>query len=99
MFSLCLCGTLWVHWPTCDPEWDKWQKMGELYSVPADYHIIYLFIFCQASELALFIQNQRDLGCLASHVVHLQEGMNSDSSAAADFWSLLGGRTQYRGWK
>ncbi|XP_026020056.1 supervillin isoform X9 [Astatotilapia calliptera] len=51
----------------------------------------------KASELALFIQNQRDLGCLASHVVHLQEGMNSDSSVAADFWSLLGGRTQYRG--
>ncbi|XP_035766784.1 supervillin [Neolamprologus brichardi] len=51
----------------------------------------------KASELALFIQNQRDLGCLASHFVHLEEGMNSDSSVAADFWSLLGGRTQYRG--
>ncbi|XP_054860946.1 supervillin isoform X4 [Amphiprion ocellaris] len=51
----------------------------------------------KASELASFIQAQRDLGCQASRVVHLQEGLNSDSSLAADFWSLLGGRTQYRG--
>lgn len=51
----------------------------------------------KASELALIIQSQRELGCLASQVVHLEEGLNSDSSVAADFWSLLGGRTQYRG--
>ncbi|XP_051796976.1 supervillin isoform X2 [Acanthochromis polyacanthus] len=51
----------------------------------------------KASELASFIQTQRDLGCQASQVVHLQEDLNSDSSLAADFWSLLGGRTQYRG--
>ncbi|XP_008289012.1 supervillin-like isoform X2 [Stegastes partitus] len=51
----------------------------------------------KASELVSFIQSQKDLGCQASQVVHLQEGLNSDSSVAADFWSLLGGRTQYRG--
>uniref|UniRef100_A0A669BB38 Supervillin c n=1 Tax=Oreochromis niloticus TaxID=8128 RepID=A0A669BB38_ORENI len=51
----------------------------------------------KASELALFIQSQRDLGCFATQIVHLEEGMNSDSSVAADFWSLLGGRTQYKG--
>ncbi|XP_029912908.1 supervillin [Myripristis murdjan] len=51
----------------------------------------------KASELASFIQSQRDLGCQASQVLHLEEGLNSDSSLAADFWSLLGGRTQYRG--
>jgi len=54
------------------------------------------FVF-QASELASIIQRRRDLGCLALQVVHLEEGLNSDSSVAADFWSLLGGRTQYRG--
>ncbi|XP_067334100.1 supervillin isoform X2 [Channa argus] len=51
----------------------------------------------KASELASFIQSQRDLGCKASQVVHLEEGLNSESSLAADFWKLLGGRTQYRG--
>ncbi|XP_042360924.1 supervillin isoform X2 [Plectropomus leopardus] len=51
----------------------------------------------KASELALSIQSQRDLGCQASQVVHLEEGLNCDSSLAEDFWSLLGGQTQYRG--
>ncbi|KAM9746452.1 supervillin isoform 3-T4 [Menidia menidia] len=51
----------------------------------------------KASELASLIQSKGDLGCLASQVVHLEEGVNSDSNVAADFWSLLGGRTQYRG--
>uniref|UniRef100_A0A3P9NVN9 Supervillin c n=1 Tax=Poecilia reticulata TaxID=8081 RepID=A0A3P9NVN9_POERE len=51
----------------------------------------------KALELAAFIQSQRELGCLASQVVHLQEGLNSDGPEAADFWSLLGGRKQYRG--
>ncbi|KAG7504626.1 supervillin-like isoform X3 [Solea senegalensis] len=48
-------------------------------------------------ELASFIQSHSDLGCHASQVVHLEEGLNSDGSAAAEFWNLLGGRTQYRG--
>ncbi|XP_058509127.1 supervillin isoform X2 [Solea solea] len=48
-------------------------------------------------ELASFIQSHNDLGCHASQVVHLEEGLNSDGSAAAEFWNLLGGRTQYRG--
>uniref|UniRef100_A0A1A8NS73 HP domain-containing protein n=1 Tax=Nothobranchius rachovii TaxID=451742 RepID=A0A1A8NS73_9TELE len=51
----------------------------------------------KAFELGSFIQSQRDLGCSASAVVHLDEELSSDSSAAADFWSLLGGRKQYRG--
>ncbi|XP_041812706.1 supervillin isoform X2 [Chelmon rostratus] len=51
----------------------------------------------KASELASSIQSQRDLGCQASHIVHLEEGLNCDGSLAEDFWSLLGGRTQYRG--
>ncbi|XP_070778777.1 supervillin [Enoplosus armatus] len=51
----------------------------------------------KASELASLIQSQGDLGCQASQIVHLEEGLNCDGSLAADFWSLLGGRTQYRG--
>ncbi|XP_041673238.1 supervillin isoform X3 [Cheilinus undulatus] len=51
----------------------------------------------KASELASFIQSQKDLSCQATNIVHLEEGLNCDSSLAADFWSLLGGRTQYRG--
>ncbi|XP_039973219.1 supervillin isoform X2 [Xiphias gladius] len=51
----------------------------------------------KASELASFIQSQGDLGCQASQVVHLDEGLNSDSSVAEDFWNLLGGRSQYNG--
>lgn len=54
--------------------------------------------FCfQALELAVFIQSRRELGCRASQVVHLEEGLNSDGPEAADFWSLLGGRKHYRG--
>ncbi|XP_029293188.1 supervillin isoform X3 [Cottoperca gobio] len=51
----------------------------------------------KASELASSIQSRRDLGCQACQRVHLEEGLSCDSSLAADFWSLLGGRTQYRG--
>ncbi|XP_026215825.1 supervillin isoform X5 [Anabas testudineus] len=51
----------------------------------------------KAAELASSIQSQRDLGCQASQVVQLEEGLKSDSNLAADFWTLLGGRTQYRG--
>ncbi|KAG7276536.1 hypothetical protein CRUP_014277 [Coryphaenoides rupestris] len=30
-------------------------------------------------------------------LLHLEEGLSADSRLAADFWSLLGGRRQYRG--
>ncbi|KAM9843925.1 supervillin [Aulostomus maculatus] len=51
----------------------------------------------KASDLATLIQSRRDLGCQTTQVVHLEEGLNSDSSLAVDFWNLLGGKTQYRG--
>lgn len=51
----------------------------------------------KAHELACIVQSQRDLGCQASQVVYLEEGLDSDSSLASDFWSLLGGLAQYRG--
>ncbi|XP_051904320.1 supervillin isoform X3 [Hippocampus zosterae] len=51
----------------------------------------------KASELASFIQSHKDLGCNATCVVHLEEGLNCESSVAANFWNILGGRTSYRG--
>lgn len=51
----------------------------------------------KARKLALVTQSHRDLGCGASQVVHLEEGLNSDADLGTDFWNLLGGRAQYRG--
>lgn len=51
----------------------------------------------KASEMAAFVQAKRDLGCKASQVTLLEEGINTDNRWAKDFWSLLGGHTQYRG--
>ncbi|XP_033913426.3 supervillin-like isoform X2 [Acipenser ruthenus] len=51
----------------------------------------------KASELASFIQTKRDLGCKASHVTILEEGINTNSSRAKEFWNLLKGKTEYQG--
>ncbi|KAM6963474.1 supervillin-like [Tautogolabrus adspersus] len=51
----------------------------------------------KASEMAAFVQAKRDLGCKAPQVTTLEEGINTDSRWAKEFWSLLGGKTKYRG--
>ncbi|XP_069011681.1 supervillin isoform X1 [Embiotoca jacksoni] len=51
----------------------------------------------KASEMASFVQAKRDLGCKAPQVTVLEEGINTDSRWAKEFWSLLGGKTKYRG--
>uniref|UniRef100_A0A671UPQ9 Supervillin d n=1 Tax=Sparus aurata TaxID=8175 RepID=A0A671UPQ9_SPAAU len=51
----------------------------------------------KASEMAQFVQAKRDLGCKAPQVTVLEEGINTDSRWAREFWSLLGGQTKYRG--
>lgn len=51
----------------------------------------------KASEMASFVQTKRDLGCKAPQVTLLEEGINTDSRWAKEFWSLLGGKTHYRG--
>ncbi|XP_029934071.1 LOW QUALITY PROTEIN: supervillin [Myripristis murdjan] len=51
----------------------------------------------KASEMASFVQTKRDLGCKAPQVTVLEEGVNAESRWAKEFWSLLGGKTQYRG--
>ncbi|KAG7487470.1 hypothetical protein MATL_G00023840 [Megalops atlanticus] len=50
----------------------------------------------KASELATFIQTKRDLGCRASYVQTIEEGINTHSHAAKDFWRILGGQSSYQ---
>ncbi|XP_018583541.1 supervillin isoform X2 [Scleropages formosus] len=51
----------------------------------------------KASEMATFVQAKRDLGCKAPQVTILEEGVNTDSSRAKEFWNLLGGKAKYKG--
>ncbi|XP_067863417.1 supervillin a isoform X3 [Heptranchias perlo] len=51
----------------------------------------------KASELATFIQTKRDLGCRAPYVAIIEEGINSHTKTAKDFWRLLGGQSSYQG--
>ncbi|XP_065132876.1 supervillin isoform X4 [Paramisgurnus dabryanus] len=50
----------------------------------------------KASELATFIQLNRDLGCRATQVDTIEEGVNSQSPTAAEFWKILGGPASYQ---
>ncbi|KAI4886429.1 hypothetical protein NFI96_000484 [Prochilodus magdalenae] len=50
----------------------------------------------KASELATFIQLNHDLGCRAAQVETIEEGLNSQSPAAAEFWKILGGPASYK---
>ncbi|KPP70012.1 hypothetical protein Z043_111190, partial [Scleropages formosus] len=50
----------------------------------------------KASEMATFVQAKRDLGCKAPQVTILEEGVNTDSSRAKEFWNLLGGKAKYK---
>ncbi|KAG7262573.1 hypothetical protein CRUP_027058, partial [Coryphaenoides rupestris] len=47
--------------------------------------------------MASFIQAKRDMGCKAPQVSTLEEGINTDSRWAKEFWTLLGGKTKYIG--
>ncbi|XP_055085377.1 supervillin isoform X2 [Periophthalmus magnuspinnatus] len=51
----------------------------------------------KASEMASFVQAKRDLGCKAPQVTLLEEGINTEGRSAKEFWTLLGGKEQYRG--
>lgn len=50
----------------------------------------------KASELATLIQTKRELGCRATYVQTIEEGINTHTHAAKDFWKLLGGKTCYQ---
>ncbi|KAI4902371.1 hypothetical protein NFI96_025871, partial [Prochilodus magdalenae] len=51
----------------------------------------------KAAELATFIQTKHDLGCRASYVQTIEEGINTHSYAAKEFWKVLGGQASYQG--
>ncbi|XP_066136646.1 supervillin isoform X11 [Saccopteryx bilineata] len=50
----------------------------------------------KASELATLIQTKRELGCRATYIQTIEEGINTHTHAAKDFWKLLGGPTSYQ---
>ncbi|KAF6133175.1 supervillin [Phyllostomus discolor] len=50
----------------------------------------------KASELATLIQTKRELGCRATYIQTIEEGINTHTHAAKDFWKLLGGQTSYQ---
>ncbi|XP_073723052.1 supervillin a isoform X22 [Misgurnus anguillicaudatus] len=50
----------------------------------------------KASELATFIQTKHDLGCRASYVQTIEEGANTHTHAAKEFWKILGGQASYQ---
>ncbi|KAM6948663.1 supervillin-like [Aplochiton taeniatus] len=50
----------------------------------------------KATELAAFIQTKRDLGCRASQVQTIEEGVNPQDPAAQEFWKVLGGQNAYQ---
>ncbi|XP_056325274.1 supervillin a isoform X5 [Danio aesculapii] len=50
----------------------------------------------KAAELATFIQTKHDLGCRASYVQTIEEGANTHTHAAKDFWKILGGQASYQ---
>ncbi|XP_026132765.1 supervillin-like isoform X16 [Carassius auratus] len=50
----------------------------------------------KAAELASFIQTKHDLGCRASYVQTIEEGANTHSHAAKEFWKILGGQGSYQ---
>uniref|UniRef100_A0A8C5RU81 Gelsolin-like domain-containing protein n=1 Tax=Laticauda laticaudata TaxID=8630 RepID=A0A8C5RU81_LATLA len=50
----------------------------------------------KASELAALIQTKRELGCRAPYIQTIEEGINTHTHAAKEFWKLLGGQTSYQ---
>ncbi|KAG9471464.1 hypothetical protein GDO78_014628 [Eleutherodactylus coqui] len=50
----------------------------------------------KASELASIIQTKRELGCRASYVQTIEEGINTHTHSAREFWKLLSGQSDYQ---
>ncbi|XP_043109381.1 supervillin a isoform X21 [Puntigrus tetrazona] len=50
----------------------------------------------KAAELATFVQTKHDLGCRASYVQTIEEGANTHTHAAKEFWKILGGQASYQ---
>ncbi|KAG7236619.1 hypothetical protein INR49_000743 [Caranx melampygus] len=50
----------------------------------------------KAIDLATFIQTKKDMGCRASQVQTIEEGVNPQGPDIQQFWSILGGQTAYQ---
>ncbi|XP_008432169.1 supervillin isoform X9 [Poecilia reticulata] len=50
----------------------------------------------KATDLATFIQTHKDMGCRASQVQTIEEGVNAQGSDAQQFWTVLGGQMSYK---
>ncbi|KAG8573567.1 hypothetical protein GDO81_012457 [Engystomops pustulosus] len=50
----------------------------------------------KASELASIIQTKHEVGCRASYVQTIEEGINTHTHSAREFWKLLSGQTEYQ---
>ncbi|XP_041848842.1 supervillin-like isoform X2 [Melanotaenia boesemani] len=50
----------------------------------------------KAVDLATFIQTKKDMGCRASQVQTIEEGVNPQGPDAQQFWTVLGGQMAYR---
>lgn len=93
-FSLCLKSSLLMIF--VDEKFDKCSVQSVLWVWPPLCSLNNLLCF-QASEMASFVQAKRDLGCKAPQVTILEEGVNTENSRAKEFWTLLGGKAEYKG--
>ncbi|XP_054623849.1 supervillin-like isoform X3 [Dunckerocampus dactyliophorus] len=50
----------------------------------------------KAMDLATFIQTKKDLGCRATKVQTIEEGVNPQCPDSQQFWTILGGQTSYQ---
>ncbi|XP_057713373.1 supervillin-like isoform X2 [Corythoichthys intestinalis] len=50
----------------------------------------------KAMDLAQFIQTKKDLGCRASKVQTIEEGVQTQSPDSQEFWTILGGQSSYQ---
>ncbi|KAM9791401.1 supervillin isoform 8-T9 [Syngnathus typhle] len=50
----------------------------------------------KAMDLATFIQTKKDLGCRATKVQIIEEGVHVQSPDSQEFWTILGGQSAYR---
>uniref|UniRef100_A0A671ULX4 Supervillin n=1 Tax=Sparus aurata TaxID=8175 RepID=A0A671ULX4_SPAAU len=50
----------------------------------------------KAIDLATFIQTKKDMGCRASQVQTIEEGVNPQGPDTQHFWTILGGQTAYQ---
>ncbi|XP_061551000.1 supervillin-like isoform X12 [Phycodurus eques] len=50
----------------------------------------------KAMDLAMFIQTKKDLGCRATKVRTIEEGVHVQSPDSQEFWTILGGQSAYQ---